>query len=604
MRKSLLTLGVVAVAILLATSASAANRGVDFTGIGFHPLDIGQSYTPASAVYNTSPDGQIIMVSPSPWGNYCFMWTMDGGWGTEVGASGTLCHVTNDGDVAGSGPNYDLNRYDPGYWAGEANVWNLIPTEGYEDCGGSPLSVHGVSNNQDYLVGLGWENCRGRRFIYSRPDDTTQVLPCMTNDSCRINDATDDGDTIGWNTSQCGLWRGAETVDGTYDWIDGLGELQRKVCTEGGPCCGDNDCPEFVDDSTCNNVGSCDITGVDCVAGVCTAGANAGETCSGYWQCNGYCTTGPSTGNPCRYDSSCQGNCVGGPNDGDACTGSYYCPDTPHCVDNPEFDPMDLEFYKGEGYKTTPDGDYSLGYNFGQSPYDWSHPEYDWTLWSSAYRGNPDGSFSQIAPPDSGYEGDSWTPLNMSDDGNVVVGRYGWWIYSFPTLWTPGTGTLDLQYFLIAQGLDELWFWQLASLNAVSADGTVVGGYGTNTLNPDCNSTWGCQEGFVIDISKAKVCHMPGNHNERTLTIGFDSIGDHLGHGDFLGTCEFLNSGGNARWAEQRQIDRPAQGTTPADSNPMFINGQSDRLQQQWAPGQQSENTRPQIERTRTQRSR
>ena len=35
MRKSLALLGVAAAAVLLATTASAANRGVDFTGVGF-----------------------------------------------------------------------------------------------------------------------------------------------------------------------------------------------------------------------------------------------------------------------------------------------------------------------------------------------------------------------------------------------------------------------------------------------------------------------------------------------------------------------------------------------------------------------------------------
>jgi hypothetical protein len=386
-------------------------------------------------------------------------------------------------------------------------------------------------------------------------------MDCMTDDSCRLNDITNDGGkAVGWNTSLCGGWRGAKTEGDDYNWIDGLGDLQRKFCTSGDPCCGNNDCPEFVNaycDEQCND-------------GFCGAGPNEGMECTSNWQCDGYC--------------------VNGPNDGMECTSSYYCPDVPACIDNPEWDPMAIEDYKGEGYKVTPDGNYTLGFEYGQSPYHWSDPLYDWTLFSSAYVQNPDGSFSQVAPPPGGLEGDSWTPLAMSDSGDVVVGRYGWWIYSFPTIWTKYTGTLDFQYFLVSQGLDELWFWYLASLNAVSADGRTVAGYGTNYENPDCPLQNGCQEGFVVDMNKVKVCHKPGDH-ERTLTIALESAGDHIDHGDFLGTCEFMNSGGRSRAAD---LHRPRPAATmdsapPADSNPIFPSREDAAGQaQQWQPVQES----------------
>jgi hypothetical protein len=599
MRKSLLTLGVVAVAILLATSASAGSRGVEFTGIDFHPDDT-RPY-PLSRAYNMSPDGSIIMVSPD-WSNYCFMWTKDGGWGTEVGEAGSLCYVTNDGEVAGDGPNYDIWDYNPGYWLGEPNVWDLIDMSPFDNCG-STLSTHGVSDNQDYLVGLGWEGCSGRRFIHDRTAGTTEVLPCMGEDSCRYNDAADDGNRfVGWNYAQCGRWRGAEEVNGTWDWIDGLGPIVAKACEDtGGECCGDRDCPEWVDDSSCvKDPDICDLTGIECLDNVCTGGVNAGQACSGYWNCPGECSAASANpGTPCTSHYSCEGYCVGGANDGDTCTSDYYCPDTPKCLDNPEFDPTILEVSKGEGYKVSPDGDYILGFEFGQSPYDWDDPEYDWTLFASAYRGNPDGSFTKIPPP-PGAMGDSWTPLDMSDDGNVVVGRYGWWIYSYPVIWSEGTGTLDFQYFLISQGLDELWFWYLASLNDVSADGTVVVGYGSNTFNPRCQSTWGCDEGFVVDLNNVAVCHKVGAHNERTLKINFNSVGEHLGHGDELGSCEFKSSGGNARWAEHR-TGRPTQDSNGADSNPMFIGADGlSPMQQSWTPARGSQTERPRLERTRT----
>jgi hypothetical protein len=525
MRKSLLTLGVVAVVALLATSTFAANRGVEFTGIGF--IDDPGPW-PASSIFSASPDGNVFMANPAAWGNYCVKYTLDGGWGEHIGNSSGRCHITNDGEVAGGGYTHPSGDPWPGYWLGTVDAWDYIPDAGGDDCG-TKQSVHGASDNIEYLVGLGWEGCDGRRLFYERSSDTASILGCMDEESCRINDVTDDGNkTVGWNYALCGAWRGTDDVDGTYDWIDGLGTLQRKYCETGEACCGNYDCPTFVD-------AFCDE---QCIDNVCGPGPNEGMACTSNWQCDGYC--------------------VNGANHGQECTSSYYCPDDDVCLDNPEFDPMEMEFYKGEGYRTTPDGAYTLGFEFGQSPYDWSDPLYDWTLFSSAYRENPDGSFTQIAPPESGFPGDSWTPLNISTDGNVVVGRYGWWIYSFATLWTEYTGTLDLQYFLIGQGLDELWFWYLDSANVVTVNGdeTLIAGYGANYENPDCPSMWGCTEGWIADISKIKVCHKPFEGNERTLTIALESAGDHLGHGDFLGTCAFKNSGGNARFASEIRGER------------------------------------------------
>jgi hypothetical protein len=108
-------------------------------------------------------------------------------------------------------------------------------------------------------------------------------------------------------------------------------------------------------------------------------------------------------------------------------------------------------------------------------------------------------------------------------------------------MWIEGVGPVDLQLFLLAQGLDELYFWYLAQASTVSADGTVIGGYG---FNPD-----GWLEGWIIDITKLWVCHMPPGNPEgaRTLGIELGSAADHVAHGDFLGTCEFMNSGSLSR---------------------------------------------------------
>lgn len=76
MRKFLVLLSVAAVAVLLITSASAANRGVTFTSIGF--IDDPGPF-PASAIWSMNPQGTVFMATPTWFGNYCFEWTRDGG---------------------------------------------------------------------------------------------------------------------------------------------------------------------------------------------------------------------------------------------------------------------------------------------------------------------------------------------------------------------------------------------------------------------------------------------------------------------------------------------------------------------------------------------
>jgi hypothetical protein len=324
--------------------------------------------------------------------------------------------------------------------------------------------------------------------------------------------------------------------------------------SEGGNCTSNYNCP-----GTCsagpNQGGSC--TGSSNCPGTCTAGANEGGNCNYLSNCPGACATGPNTGNQCTSDTACPGTCEGGPSNGETCNQDYYCPDTPACDANPNWT---AENYKGEVADVTADGQYLVGYNYGQSPYNWDDPLYDPTLWASAYRSNPDDSFTKIGIPPFGNPNDSWTPFAISDNGKTVVGRYGWWIYSYPTLWTEETGTLDLQYFLIAQGFDEMWFWGLTDLTSVSSDGTIVAGHG---YNPE-----GWLEGYVIDISKVKICHAPpGNpDNARTLSIGWDSIGDHIAHGDEVATCEFLKSGASSRSVEEFRPSRPANMDVPAEA--------------------------------------
>jgi len=584
MRKQLFVLGVVALAALLATSTFAANRGVSFEGIGYiHPYDPGPWV--ASMLWGMTDDGSILLTSPSWSGGYATLTPWPTGDWILVGSAGGY-QITGDGSII-MGQVYDPSdgTYKGATWLGEEDSWDFIPIpDDYIPCGSSSASFHGMSHNGMYATGLSWvENCRTKALFWDRATDTSITLPKLNQErSARGNKVSDDGSmVIGWNEKKCGMRRGMEWNDGTPDWIDGLGQNEAKLCNDGSPCCANYDCPDFVD-AYCDNVGYCDKTGVYCDLsagrpGVCVGGPTPGNSCYGDYSCYGSCSAGPNTGGACRYDSECPSTCVNGPNAGQECTSSYYCPDDDVCLENPDYV---AETEKGEAYTMTPTGDYVAGEVFGQSPYDWNDPNYDPYLWASGWRSNPDGSFTQIMPPPDVYPDGTWIPHQMSDDGSKIVGYFGSFFSRYPTLWSEETGTVDFQVFLVSQGLDDLYFWFIDRVSTINADGTIVGGFGYNYVNPDCPSQWGCLEGWISSIAKASVCHKDDLPAERTLTISWDSLGNHLGHGDQLGTCEFWESGG-ARSADLRGNSA----ARSADKDPRY-QFQTPQGYSEWTPDQ------------------
>jgi hypothetical protein len=202
-------------------------------------------------------------------------------------------------------------------------------------------------------------------------------------------------------------------------------------------------------------------------------------------------------------------------------------------VNNPNWNDS---LFKGEAYDMTADGQHACGRNSGMA-----FP----SQWYPGWISNPDGTFTLIPPP--AHFQDFVDPFRISDDGKTVVGRVGNPAFgAIPFFWNEGTGSQDIQLFLVQQGLDELFFWNLLDVHDVSADGTIMAGRG---INPD-----GRVEGFIVDIEKLWVCHAPpGNPaGARTLGINLGAAGDHVAHGDFMGTCEFLESGGLSRATELR----------------------------------------------------
>ena len=512
MRKGFCLLGLAALAVLLVTSASAANRGVSFTGIGFIE-DPGPF--PASQVWDMNADGTIFLVSPSFRGTYATFWTREGGWGELIGAASGY-RISSTGDtVMGNGLYPGETYLWPGTWAGTVDVWDPISAnDGYAPCGSSLMSLFDMGGEGDFAAGLTWSGCSvAQGFLWDKATNTSIGLGQPNGRSTRANAVTTDGTkVIGWGTALFGTRRGAVWQDGTWTFLGDPNGLEPKTCSNGKGCTSNSadpvfGCPDFVDDGYC----PAESKGT-CVSGFCVGGYDDGNSCTSNGQCGGTCV-GPNAGARCTYDGA--------------------CPDTPVCNANPEWSD---DLFKGEAYDATPDGRYAVGRN---SDYG--------TGWISGYRYDlMTGDVDVIAPPET------WPylvdPFRVSDNGMVAVGNAGTRLTgTAPIMWIDGVGTIDLQLFLVAQGLDDLYFWYLAQASAVNADGTVVGGYG---YNPD-----GLLEGWIVDMSKVWICHAPPGQPDKARTLGveFGAIADHAAHGDFLGTCEFLNSGGLSRATELRK---------------------------------------------------
>ncbi|HEX6853250.1 MAG TPA: hypothetical protein VF139_17775 [Candidatus Polarisedimenticolaceae bacterium] len=537
MRNRIVLLGVAALVAFLATSAFAANRGVTFTPIGFIQNPAPSNY---SSVWDMNPEGTVFLVSPNASGAYTTLWTREDGWGALVGNGGPG-DMSSGGVIMGNGiyPGSNPLYLWPGTWNGVVDQWTPIPPDaGYAPCGSSRMTYYDMGGEGDYAVGLTWQGCSiAQGWLWDKATNTTIALGRPNGKSTRANAVTHDGSTVaGWGTNLQGLRRGATWQGGSWTFLGDPDGREPKICAQSGQGCtfngsGTNGCPEFVDDGTCASRGTCQNKGT-CVSNVCVGGTNPGTSCTSNSQCRGACAGGSNPGTQCTSDSVCAGTCTG-PNAGATCTSNGACPDTLVCINNPDWTD---DLFKGEVYDMTGDGSYVVGRNFDYG-----------AKFNSGFRRNPDGTFTEIPPPET------WPYLvdpygGVSEDGKVAVGVAGTRLTgTAPIVWIEGVGTIDLQLFLISQGLDELYFWYLAQANTVSADGTVVAGYG---FNPDNR-----MEGFIVDMKKLWVCHSPSGNPEsaRTLGIELGSAADHVAHGDFLGTCEFLNAGGLSRAADMRR---------------------------------------------------
>jgi len=175
----------------------------------------------------------------------------------------------------------------------------------------------------------------------------------------------------------------------------------------------------------------------------------------------------------------------------------------------------------GEVFNSTPDGSTLVGLDAGNWP--------DVQAW---YWNRREGlvRIGRLQPEDIA------TANAISDDGKVIAGVGGadmpifWGGRRAAFLWTKKLGMVDLEHFLQSQGtyLDD---WMLNAPLAMSADGTVITGYG---FGPRASGGW------VIKLDKVNMCHAERWNHRRTSTVNVsfpEGMNSHLAHGDTVGVC-------------------------------------------------------------------
>ena len=191
---------------------------------------------------------------------------------------------------------------------------------------------------------------------------------------------------------------------------------------------------------------------------------------------------------------------------------------------------LDNGVFVGEAFRTNPNGSTIVGGNYSSA--ETGGIREGWIFDADGVR--PTGQLPGAFFLDAGFN------FAVSEDGRTAGGRFGFGPFSSATLWTETTGIINLNQFLIDQGRTEPFDgWFMVQVNDIS--GTGAGDDVVRLVvwaaNPDFflgNQT------VLIDISRVKVCHAPpGNPaNKRTLVTSWGSVEEHVGHGDFLGSCE------------------------------------------------------------------
>ncbi|MCP3981969.1 MAG: hypothetical protein GY716_21915 [bacterium] len=481
MRRASFVLGIVALAAVLATSASAQGRGVEWIELGLYD-DI------STFMIDLTPDGSTAGGSQGGLGfaGNCLQWNEVTGY-TFIAESGSVCYMSADGTQ------WATRVYDDEGFEHMARVVDGVSTIVNEhadlaSCDSFLSGTFGISGDGKTIVGLGWHGTCDANAI-------TSIEDCDA-DGESSSDTSSDGDSDDDSSAAECVPGGTMTL---YEgWVPDRANRMNAANFDGSLLVGWQD-TEF------------------------------GSRLGAFWA-NG------------------------------AEIGEWYCPPT----ENPD-DP-----FCGEALRTNSSGDAVVGTNYS-SPDTFGIREGWLKAGTDEIRGT--GQLPGAFFLDSGVN------VAVAENGKTTGGRFGFGPFSSAVIWTEATGILNVNQFLVDQGLTQPFDgWFLVQVQDISGNTDTDGDDADSdsaSEDDDGSSDDGSSEesdddndsddtddrmrllvvgnapdnsdqSVIIDISTVSVCHvdpLDPMAEPRTLTVSWDAMPDHVGHGDFLGTCEAAGGG-------------------------------------------------------------
>ena len=166
--------------------------------------------------WDVSDDGSIVVGADIASGG--FIWTIDGTTsigqvaGIAASADGSLIAGDTTGPVGNSAGRFD------------GVSWTTFGPLGASGCGSDLSSAYDISDDGGRAVGLGWDGCSARAFLWS-PTEGMTAMPQSGPFSSRANTITGDGTVIGgWDEANNGTRRAAIWRENTKTgaWTESL----------------------------------------------------------------------------------------------------------------------------------------------------------------------------------------------------------------------------------------------------------------------------------------------------------------------------------------------------------------------------------------------
>lgn len=142
-----------------------------------------------------------------------------------------------------------------------------------------------------------------------------------------------------------------------------------------------------------------------------------------------------------------------------------------------------------ELYAVTPDGQIVIGNSYNTDRRFAEAATWEWTgsTWDKQVLGSLPGTFADYG---------CVLPYDATADGSVVVGSNGFdWTQYAGFIWTEEAGMVDLDDFLVDNGVTLPSGFDIQAVTAISDDGTVMVGFGQDVYHP-----W-TPRSFIIDTS-------------------------------------------------------------------------------------------------------